>query len=184
MALELLFKNLDTNDLASLQPGSFAAKPKAPQPVDEGDATTAKSASAGAAAFPTYRTHVKIFQFSTGDDIGDSSELEGFIQFPNFKRNFASNLPNETSFRSENGGFGRLVADTAIDTAFTPANFRVYWYEQDDSSANDIIIDKSMDWSVPANLKFADGRAWSQEWWNRDDIAYKAYVWWQVTPLM
>lgn len=180
MATVMYDKQVDI-DSANLRPITFPGKPKETQILSR---ENNGAAAAALSPFPIWRTHVQVFMVSTGDDPGSESEIRGFVKFQNNNEStFSKDLPNETFFNKENGGLGRRLIDTHIDTAFMPANFRAYTKE-DDLFGQNIIMDKRMDWSILSNMeKYNDAKPHVEEWHNNKDIAYRANLWVQITKL-
>ncbi|KAK2748779.1 hypothetical protein FQN57_000360 [Myotisia sp. PD_48] len=180
--------NAQLDALANTRRITFPNKPSGAEPfedtsmkVDEGDAPI----HAAAPVFYTFRTHVKIFAVSTGDDPGNSCELQGHIRFSTpttTNRNINIELPVKSSWATENNGLGRFLAEYTRDSVAIPANFSAFLLE-DDIFGDDIILNWGVDWTNPANLGMADGRAWTLRSWNTGDSRFRVTLWFRVTQL-
>ncbi|KAK0633911.1 hypothetical protein B0T14DRAFT_561450 [Immersiella caudata] len=150
-------------------------------PAVEGD----RPDSATASAATVYYTSVKVFLLSTGDDSGSQVEIKGWIRFPDGTRfppgvEFERDYPIIHSYAGENGGLGRLLMEHTADRIGLPLGFNVEVYE-DDSLGTDQICLYSLNFALPANAPYRDGRVWTSQWWNTEDNRYRVNLWWQVT---
>lgn len=181
----------DLDALANIRRVTFASKMGKPEAVEgnaEKDASIPVPATSGVDAqqlFRKFRTHIKVYMISTGDDPGDECELEGYIRFtyppPDTRREIDIEMPVKKSWAGENGGLGRFISEYTHDSIGLPSNFRVFLAE-DDLFGDDIIINWGIDWT-PENLYMANGGAWKITSWNTGDTRFRATVWFRVSEL-
>lgn len=176
---------MDALAKAKLTTFAESVKPEIVKPADP------KAAAAGdiASCFCTFRTHIKLFIISTGNDTGSKCELQGNIHFHNpfhaqdpfISKAIDVELPIKRSWADDNKGLGRLLAELSYDTVLLPASFGAFLVE-DDPVGDDIIVSYVLEWT-PANLHMADGNEWTLKSWNTGDKRFAAHLWWKVTRL-
>ncbi|KAF1849524.1 uncharacterized protein K460DRAFT_404739 [Cucurbitaria berberidis CBS 394.84] len=173
----------DMEALANVKRITFANKPLNPEVVKEVEVKN--DTSVASTAIASYRTTMRIFLYSTGDDTGPSEcEIAGYIAFyipgsPNAGKDFPkTDFPQKHNWATENNGLGRQLLEYPYSSVGL-TSCRAFLFE-DDTIGSDIIANIYIDFHDPRNLRFADGRVWQWKCWNTEDKRYVAYVQLQV----
>jgi hypothetical protein len=176
--------------LANTKRITYASRPRNPQVWKKRSPTaTATGTEFITNATDTFRTHMKVFLLSTGDDSGDDAEIQGFIKFLVPSETEADavtvslDFPIISAWADENGGLGRLLLDHSFDSANTATTCQAFLYEDDYPWGYDMIANVPVNFSDAASAKFMDGGEWVWKCWNTEDNRYVAHVWLQVTRL-
>ena len=138
-----------------------------------------------ARGFRTYRTDVKVYILSTGDDAGGNSEINGYIRFFNVNgtgdtREDRLVLADKQAFAPLNGGRGIEFLRHSRETVGMPASFTVYLYESD-RGPDQIIENAIWDYTDPRNIGSMDGTLWSWVFKAPFETRYTGSVTFQVT---
>lgn len=158
------------------------------EPVKQDDEALARKDTAitsAAREFKTYKTEVKVFMLSTGDDAGGSSEIEGHIRFfkvdggVDMKEN-RIDLADERGWAELHGGRGVQFLHHIRETVGFPASFGV-WLKETDTFGDDVIENAVWEYTDPKNVGSMDGTVWSWVFNAPFDRRYMGSVTFQVT---
>lgn len=174
--------HLVSEAMANARPITYA-EADTPQTSSEPGDETAAAASATA----RYRTVIRIYMLSTGDDPGSVCELKGSIRTnaggQTNVRSISEELQVKKNWSSENGGLGHLLASVTRETVFVPATFSGYLYEEGNIVQGDrVILNYAIDFST-TGIDWANGSAWKVKSYNTGDKRYACHFWWRVTKL-
>ena len=180
----LASSHLISEAMANARPISYAEIPEKPQTSED---KTLDGHVIAPLAVSRYRTDVKIYMLSTGDDPGSVCELKGSIRTnaggQTDVKSIDEELPLKKNWSNENNGFGHLLATVSKETIFVPATFSGYLYEEGNIIQGDrVILNYKIDFGT-TNFPWANGNSWWVKSWNIGDKRYACYFWWQVTQL-
>ncbi|KAI4163961.1 MAG: hypothetical protein LQ342_002458 [Letrouitia transgressa] len=174
---------------------TWPQEPSKPQYIEDNKAQAkgalvAPETTPTAFSFSTFNTNVRIFLLRSGSDPGSTVEMEGWISFlvtpgfsqPDDKFLPEKDLPKNSSWPNEGGGYGLQLLNHDHTSLVLPASFRAALWEQDDTSANDAVLDYRLDFANPANIQYADGREWYVKSKSADGT-FEANLVWRVTQL-
>lgn len=144
---------------------------------------TQTSDTDGGVPITLFHTHVKLFITHTGDDNGETCEIQSSIYFsPEVHTEGRVELPLNHDFSNENGGLGRLLQELDEVSLGAPARFHAVMYEVGGVFDSDrYIVERVMDWGHedPAHR---NGSLWKEPWFGGERYQYQAKLQWQTTP--
>ncbi|KAJ9650287.1 hypothetical protein H2198_010408 [Neophaeococcomyces mojaviensis] len=149
------------------------------KPEDFADSQSSEGAASAGWNPDRYKTWVKLYMLSTGDDQGNSVEMIGNINVSGNNVNINKVYAKWANYRADNGGLGTFITYAENTKSGIPPAFGVNLYEDDNTGKQWIFQNFYIDPTNPAHVQYFNGQVFRWTWHNTVETAFKATVEWQ-----